>query len=236
MTLTTYGKREWMGSGIIAAFLCVCWVLLIFQLGMVYTGWSLMALTVLSWLAIAAFFRVPHRTIPNDESVLVAPADGVIRDIDVVRNHGIEIFEGQELLRIGIFLSILDVHVNRAPADWDVEYRKYREGRFLDARHPRCSKENEALVLAGNGKAGSRSFPLAVRQISGAIARRIVCQPEPGNSLHKGEIYGMIKFGSRTELFIPDKPWIKVTARIGEKVKSGSTVVAKIETGKKHDE
>ncbi|MDH3981779.1 MAG: phosphatidylserine decarboxylase [Kiritimatiellaceae bacterium] len=228
MKLCRYGKREWLGSGLIALALGAVWLGVMIKFH-APTGIVLMALTFLTWLAIAAFFRVPVRTIPADDLVLVAPADGLVRDIEVVEDHGIELFEGQELIRIGIFLSVLDVHVNRAPCPFEVEYKKYKEGRFLDARSPRCTKENESLVIAGTGQAGGKSFPMAVRQVSGAIARRIVCEANPGDALAKGAIYGMIKFGSRTELYLPNEPWMTAVVSIGDKIHSGSSIIARIQ-------
>lgn len=227
MKLAKYGMREWLGSGVVALLLGMVWWLVALRINPAL-GHGLLVLTALLWLAIAAFFRVPRRVIAAGDDVLVSPADGLVRDIGPVRDHGIELFEGQELLRIGIFLSVLDVHVNRAPCTFSVEYRKYKEGRFLDARDPRCSKENESLVIAGTGQAAGKSFPVAVRQVSGAIARRIVCESKPGARLDKGEIYGMIKFGSRTELYLPNEPWVKVAVKVGDKVRSGSSVIARM--------
>lgn len=226
MKLCRYGIKEWLGSGLIALALSALWLLVMFKLNPA-VGIALLVLTALTWLAIAAFFRVPVRAIPSDNLVLVSPADGLVRDIEIVKDHGIEPFEGQELLCIGIFLSVLDVHVNRAPCTFKVEYKKYKEGRFLDARSPRCAKENESLVIAGTGQAGGREFPMAVRQVSGAIARRIVCEAAPGDTLEKGAIYGMIKFGSRTELYLPNEPWITTAVAIGDKIYSGSSVIAR---------
>lgn len=220
--------REWLGSGLAALAMGGVWLLVLLKLN-VAAGTVLLILTALAWLAIAAFFRVPVRAIPSDDLVLVSPADGLVRDIEVVKDHGIEAFEGLELLRIGIFLSVLDVHVNRAPCAFKVEHRKYKEGRFLDARSPRCAKENESLVIAGTGRAGGKDFPMAVRQVSGAIARRIVCEAAPGDALEKGAIYGMIKFGSRTELYLPNEPWMTARVAIGDKICSGSTVIASIQ-------
>lgn len=218
-----------MGSGGVALVLGILWLFVAFYLQLRVAGIVLLALTTLLWLAIAAFFRVPNRVIPSDENLLVSPADGVVRDIGIVSDHKIELFEGQELLCVGIFLSVLDVHINRAPSEFKVEYKRYKEGRFHDARSPECIRENESLVIAGTGRAAGRVFPVAVRQVSGAIARRIVCSPEPGASLVKGEIYGMIKFGSRTELYLPCEPWMKVAVAIGDKVRSGSSVIARID-------
>jgi len=226
--LTKHGQREWLGAAGIALCLSLVWAGLI-NCGFVVLGYSLLGFTWLLWMAIAAFFRVPVRQIVADPAALVSPADGVVRDIEVVKDHGIEQFAGQPLMRVGIFLSVFDVHVNRAPCDMEVQYRKYKEGRFLDARDTRCSKENESLVIAGTGSAGGKKFPVAIRQVSGAIARRIVCVPEPGSSLKKGEIYGMIKFGSRTELYFPSESGIKVCVQIGDTVRSGSTLMGRVE-------
>ena len=228
MQLTKHGLREWLGGAVIALLLSLAWGWLAVNVSRT-AGGVLLGITWLLWLAVAAFFRVPTRQIVADASALVSPADGVVRDIEAVEDHGIELFAGQKLMRIGIFLSVLDVHVNRAPCDLEVKYRKYKEGRFLDARDNRCAKENESLVIAGTGSAGGRSFPVAIRQVSGAIARRIVCIPQPGDMLKKGDIYGMIKFGSRTELYFPYENSITVCARVGDKVRSGSTLMARIE-------
>lgn len=107
MKLCRYGMREWLGSGLAALAMGGVWLLVLLKLN-VAAGTVLLILTALAWLAIAAFFRVPVRAIPSDDLVLVSPADGLVRDIEVVKDHGIEAFEGLELLRIGIFLSVLD--------------------------------------------------------------------------------------------------------------------------------
>ncbi|MFA7257799.1 MAG: phosphatidylserine decarboxylase [Kiritimatiellales bacterium] len=228
MKLTKHGMQEWLGAAGIALALSLPWGWLAVNVSRT-AGYVLLGITWLLWLAIAAFFRVPKRVIIADPAVLVSPADGVVRDIEEVEDHGIELFAGQKLMRIGIFLSVLDVHVNRAPCDMQVQYRKYKEGRFLDARDNRCAKENESLVIAGTGSAGGKRFSLAIRQVSGAIARRIVCVPQPGSTLKKGEIYGMIKFGSRTELYFPAENGITVCVRVGDKVRSGSSLMGRVE-------
>ncbi|VGO22752.1 phosphatidylserine decarboxylase [Pontiella sulfatireligans] len=226
MKLAKHGKREWFGGGLIALALAAtgAGIALFVHLA---TGVVIAVLAGTAWLALAAFFRVPNRAIPSDPGLILSPADGVVKDIEVTTDHGIELYEGKPLLCIGIFLSVLDVHVNRAPCDLQVEYRKYKEGRFLDARNPRCAKENESLVIAGTAHVGGDTFPVAVRQVSGAIARRIVCEPQPGARLKKGEIYGMIKFGSRTELYLPTGELIIPAVEIGQKVRSGTTVMAR---------
>ena len=226
--LTMYGVREWLGSGIIALILIAIFLFIGSKYQHPVIGWSLAGFTVVVWLAIAAFFRVPDRVIPSNPALLVSPADGLVKDIEMISNCEIDIFKGVDVVRIGIFLSVLDVHVNRAPCDLTVEYKKYRPGKYLDARNGNCSKENEAMTIGGTANADGLVFPMAVRQISGAIARRIVCPQEPGVKLKKGEIYGMIKFGSRTELYLPAEKNIVLSVKVGDRVYSGSSVVGKI--------
>jgi phosphatidylserine decarboxylase len=228
MLLTIHGRREWLGSGILAVLLSLAWGWIAWKAHWM-AGCILLTFTWLLWLAVAAFFRVPNRRIVADGAVLVSPADGVVRDVEAVEDHGIEVFSGQKLMRIGIFLSVLDVHVNRVPCDFEVTYRKYKPGRFLDARDPRCARENESMVLAGTGGAAGRRFPVAIRQISGAIARRIVCNPQPGTTLKKGDIYGMIKFGSRTELYYPCENGFRACVQVGDRVRSGSSRMVSVE-------
>ncbi len=222
MTLTKYGIREWGGGGIVALLLLVGFILLAVSCAPI-AGTTLAMLTVIVYLGLAAFFRNPSRTVTADETQLVSPADGTVRDIEIV-DFDQAPFDGKAL-RIGIFLSVFNVHVNRASADLEVVSKVYREGRYLDARHSNCAKENEAMTIAGNASACGKTFPMGIRQISGAIARRIVCPVDPGRKLAKGEIYGMIKFGSRTELYLPVDGF-DVSVKIGDKVKSGLTVMA----------
>ncbi len=225
MTLTRYGFREWgLAALVTVAVLGCCWWLI--RNHHPAWGWSIGSIAVLLFLGFAAFFRNPHRTIPAAAEVLVSPADGVVRDIGVVEDFDFPPFSGRAR-RIGIFLSVLNVHVNRAPADFAVESKYYREGEYLDARNPECAKRNEAMTIAGTASAGGRKFPLAVRQISGAIARRIVCPVEPGRVLRRGEVYGMIKFGSRTELYLPLEG-IDINVKVGDRVYGGETVMATV--------
>lgn len=225
MTLTRYGLREWGTAGLITLVILIgCWYLI--RHGHPGWGWSVAAVVVVLFLAFAAFFRNPSRTIPADPAILVGPADGVVRDIEVVEDFNFPPFDGKAR-RIGIFLSVLNVHVNRAPAELEVESKFYREGEYLDARNSECAKRNEAMTIAGTATAGGKRFPLAVRQISGAIARRIVCPVDPGRKLRKGEVYGMIKFGSRTELYLPVDGF-EINVKVGDRVYGGETVMATV--------
>ncbi len=226
MTLTRYGIREW-GFAMMMAIIVLVICYFICRAGYHVTAAVLGALALLFFLGIAAFFRNPSRKIPAAPNALVSPADGVVKDIGIVEDFNFPPFHGRAK-RVGIFLSVFNVHVNRAPAELKVESKFYREGRYLDARDAGCIKENEAMTIAGLAKADGKEFPMAVRQISGAIARRIVCPVQPGRQLTKGEIYGMIKFGSRTELYLPVDDNIEIKVKIGDKVYGGETVIAEV--------
>jgi len=169
------------------------------------------------------FFRDPPRKVPDEDGVVVAPADGTITDITEVDNA--EFIDGPAT-RIGIFLSILSVHINRAPYAGRTQYVKYRPGKFFAAMRPRASSENESnsvgMILPDHG-----NKKILIKQISGVIARRIVCTCREGDILSRGEKFGMIKFGSRTELFIPRDLPFEVSVRVGQKVRAGSSVVGR---------
>ncbi len=181
---------------------------------------------LLPWLAVLGilfilyvfyFFRDPERTIPSDPNAVVAAADGVIA--------GIEEMEEPEVLktqtkRVAIFLSVFDVHVNRAPIEGKITYNKLTPGQMLDARNPDASTLNECRTWAFQGYKAT----LVVRQITGAIARRIVAWSKVGDSVAKGERFGMIRFGSRTEVYLPLNSTI--TVKVGDRVRGGATVIA----------
>jgi phosphatidylserine decarboxylase len=180
-----------------------------------------------AWLAIIAalliafcinFFRDPERQTPEDPLAIIAAADGTVADI-------VEIEESEvtnvRMKRVGIFLSVFNVHVNRTPIDGKVTYFQHHPGLFLDARNVEASTKNEALTWAFQGERAT----LVVRQITGAIARRIVPWSKLGDTLKKGERFGMIRFGSRTEVYMPLQ--CEVTVKIGDTVKGGETVIAR---------
>ena len=166
-----------------------------------------------------AFFRDPNRPVPAGPNLIVAPADGRVRDI-------VELDEKEILKtktrRVGIFLSIFDVHTNRAPIDGRIVYRQHHAGLCLDARDPNCSEKNEAMTWAFENPRGA----IVVRQLTGAIARRIVAWANVGDELKKGERFGMIRFGSRTELYLPLDA--EVLVKTGDHVSGGSTVIARL--------
>jgi phosphatidylserine decarboxylase len=179
------------------------------------------------WLWLLAFFRDPERPIPAEPGVMVSPADGTVSDITELDN--VEALGGPAL-RIGIFLSVFNVHINRCPCDAKVVSVAYKKGRFINAmNHHQASEHYEATTLVLADPASGK--PIAVvRQIVGLIARRIICDARPDDMLKRGQRIGMIKFGSRTELIIPK--WMNPEAKvqIGQKVRGAMDIVAAVKT------
>ena len=198
------------------------WILLILA-AIGVAVWFVSAWLSLIFLALSlftiAFFRDPNRPVPPGPNLIVAPADGRVRDI-------VELDEKEILKtktrRVGIFLSIFDVHTNRAPIDGRIVYRQHHAGLCLDARDPNCSEKNEAMTWAFENPRGA----IVVRQLTGAIARRIVAWANVGDELKKGQRFGMIRFGSRTELYLPLDA--EVLVKTGDHVSGGSTVIARL--------
>lgn len=168
-----------------------------------------------------SFFRDPERVVPQDKDILLAPADGKITDIETIDENA---FIGEKAIRIGIFLSIFDVHINRSPCKARVEKITYRQGQYLDARKLESGRINESNDLWMR-KIEPPCDKLIVRQISGAIARKIVCRINEGEELVSGQRFGMIKFGSRTELYVPMCDNVKCLVKTGDKVKAGLTPI-----------
>ncbi|MFO0879089.1 MAG: phosphatidylserine decarboxylase [Gemmataceae bacterium] len=185
-------------------------------------GWALVAVLAVLWLFALAFFRDPHRVVPTEPNALVSPADGVVTHLEEVDDPG---FPGKAF-RVSIFLSVFDVHVNRVPRAGRVSRVAYYPGEFLDARASACPVRNEQLWLdLDDAQLGCM---VRIKQIAGAIARRIVCWVAVGESLAAGERYGMIKFGSRTEVLIPAERVASVAVRIGQTVRGGRDVLLRV--------
>lgn len=165
------------------------------------------------------FFRDPPRKPPADPAALASPADGTISHVETIDDPD---FDGP-VVRISIFLSIFNVHVNRVPRTGSVVGVQYFRGEFLDARHAECAKRNEQLWL--DMVDAATAAPIRIKQVSGAIARRIVCAAKPGDELVIGERYGMIKFGSRTDVLLPAEKVSKVLVKVGDKVQGAQTVL-----------
>jgi phosphatidylserine decarboxylase len=175
---------------------------------------AVLALTVTLFMAL--FFRDPDRIIPVDKGVFVSPADGKVILIKDVYEKDYLKAESKE---ISIFMSIFNVHVNRAPCEGNVSLIKHSPGKFLVAHKDAASIENENTVMVLEGKDGK----ILVRQVAGLVARRIVCKVKVGDVLRRGERYGMIKFGSRLDVYLPKDTEIQI--KIGDKVKAGQTVL-----------
>lgn len=185
--------------------------------------WGLVVLPVWGWLI--AFFRDPERAIPNDPGAMVSPADGMVSDVEVIEHD--EHLAGPAL-RIGIFLSVFNVHVNRSPCDAKVVQTIYKKGKFVNAlKHDVASAENESNTLILADPATGRTIA-TVRQIVGLIARRIICEPKPGDLIRRGQRIGLIKFGSRTELCVPMWMAPKATVKVGQKVRGAADVICVI--------
>jgi len=185
---------------------------------------------ILIW--ILCFFRDPERICPKDSNLLLAPADGQITDIETLEDPPafLREQEGQStaVLRVGIFLSIFNTHINRAPCNVKVEKITYKKGKYKNALNPESARVNESNEL-WLIRTDSPQDRLIVRQISGAIARRIVCDTIEGQQLTGGEKFGMLKFGSRTDLYVPLRENAKCMVKIGDKVKAGLTPLVKYE-------
>ena len=180
-------------------------------------AWAAVPVTALAFL-VFYFFRDPERQIPEEYGLVVAPGDGKVIEITEVEEPSF--FEGP-CRRISIFLSIFDVHVQRAPASGSVVHRAYNPGGFTVAWHPKASQENEQSSLGVVTDSGR----FLVRQIAGLIARRIITYPEEGQTLERGERIGLIRFGSRVDLFIPLE-W-PLECAVGDRAVGGTTVMAR---------
>jgi len=197
----------------------------------VAAGTPAVAAWVLGWTGVAAafgavalfsawFFRNPRRSAPKSDRAVVAPGDGKIVEIceeDEPR------FLKDKSLRISIFLNIFDVHVNRIPCQGTVEQVAYQPGRFLVASRPEATLQNEQNALLIRAVQGTRVLCV---QIAGLIARRIVCWVAPGETVACGERYGLIRFGSRMDVFLPVGTKLKV--KVGEHVKGGETLLGEL--------
>jgi phosphatidylserine decarboxylase len=185
--------------------------------------WPIALVTGVILFLIVWFFRDPTRVVPTEPGLVVSPADGKVVEITRLEYDG---YLDGPAVRIGIFLSIFNVHINRAPLAGRVTSLKYFPGLFLNALNPESATANEAMWIGfEEERAPFRRF--AVRQIAGLFARRIVCDVRPGESLARGHKFGMIKLGSRTELILPATEDLVIVAEIGQKVCAGADVLAR---------
>jgi len=176
----------------------------------------LAAIGVALTLLVLYFFRDPERQIPSDPKNIVSPADGKI--VEIVEDYEPEYLK-EKTTRISIFLSVFDVHVNRIPISGTVEHVRYQKGSFIQAYKSEASSFNEQSVIGIEGS----TCKLVFKQIAGILARRIVCHLRAGNKVSQGDRFGIIKFGSRVDIFIPKNTEIKV--RLKQKVKGGESIL-----------
>jgi phosphatidylserine decarboxylase len=181
-------------------------------------GWKVwMSLGILFSLFIAYFFRNPKRETPDLQNIVLSPADGRVIHVGECEEDR---FLKEKALKISIFMSLFDVHLNRAPVSGKVLERNYLPGQFLVASAEKSSLLNEqnAMILETEDR-----FKILLIQIAGLVARRIVCYAKAGDLLRKGEIFGLIRFGSRVDLYLP--PEVKPIVRVGQHVKGGESII-----------
>ena len=216
--ISLYGWTYWFP--LLLAGICLVLLFVILQI------WWLVAAFAILTLACIAFYRDFDRPIPAESNIMVAPADGKLTEITRLEHYAP--FNGPAL-KVSIFLSVLDVHVNRSPCDGTVLWTRYEEGLFLDARHPDCTNKNQSNTIAlGAPGVSTRGAPIAVvKQIVGAIARRIIAPVTPGEMLTRGQRFGMIAFGSRTELYVPAAENWQPAVPLNTHLKGGRDVILK---------
>ncbi len=186
-------------------------------------------LPLVGFLGVLYFFRDPERRTPPGEEKIIAPADGRVRDVAQVVE---DVFLGLPSVRIGITLSMLNVHMNRAPCTGEITFMKYTAGKFHNALGSKASAENENNVIGIRSTFSGEG--MVVKQIAGAVARRIVSDCDLGTRVERGQRIGMIKFGSRTELFVPMNTGFELLVKPGDRVMAGETVVGILRPGRLH--
>lgn len=173
-------------------------------------------------IMILFLFRDPDRLVPDLLYAIVSPADGKI--VSIERNQSVP-FYSQKMQKISIYLSLFDVHINRIPFNGRVTIREYKSGEYHPAYKPTASEKNEQLLIGLKTQYGM----IFIKQIGGFLARRIVCNIQPGDEVARGERYGMIKFGSRVELYVPLNFLLKV--EVGNHVRAGSYIIGEFVYG-----
>jgi phosphatidylserine decarboxylase len=209
--------HEGYGIIIMLAILAIISTLGGLALGGGLVGWSPSAVLWIFTALCVFFFRDPERQTPNNATAIVSPADGKVIGIDEVDES--QFIHGRAR-RVSIFMSVWNVHVNRVPVDGTVKYIRYQRGRFHVASLPKASAENEQVIIGIESPRGR----ILVKQIAGILARRVVCYLGEGQQVQRSERFGIIKFGSRLEVFVP--PNAKMCVRLKEKVRAGETIIA----------
>ncbi len=198
------------------------WPLLAITIALAYLWWPAAILTGALLALVVSFFRDPPRYIPQTPGLLVSPADGKVIEIAPLDHDE---FVGGPAVRVAIFLTLFNVHVNRMPCAARVIRLRYSPGKFLNASKPEASTQNESMWI-GLEENQAPHRRIVCRQVSGLVARRIVCDLRPGEVFQRGEKFGMIKFGSRTELIVPAEGF-EALVRVGQWIKAGRDVVGR---------
>jgi phosphatidylserine decarboxylase len=193
-------------------------------LSLIGDGLGFIGIALLAWCVY--FFRNPQRTTPVREGLIVAPADGTVQMI-VQADLPPELEEQGTRTRVSIFLNVFDVHVQRVPADGEIKKVVYHPGKFLNASLDKASTDNERSSVLMQLKEGAGT--VAFVQIAGLVARRIICKLTAGQQVRAGELYGLIRFGSRVDIFLPEG--VEPLVSVGQKMVGGETVIADVKSG-----
>ncbi len=215
-----FHKEGYTSLAIVVLFVFVINALADYYDASVYLKWFLYALSAFLLIAILQFFRSPIKRVTPDEGIVLCPADGKV--VVIEETEETEYFQDRRI-QVSIFMSPINVHVNRNPISGIVSYFKYHPGKFLVAWHPKSSTDNERTTVVVKNQS---NVEVLFRQIAGAMARRIVWYVKENDAVTQGAEFGFIKFGSRVDLFLP--LGTEVTVNIGDKVVGGKTVIAKI--------
>ncbi len=223
MKLTHYGKREIGIAAFTVAALCAL---------MIYGSVrvcpyivALLPLPMAVWLFVVWFFRDPDRQTPTGEGLFISPADGNVSDITQIGPASIL---GRDGVMVGVFMNVFSVHVNRSPFDGRIDRVVHKEGAFMDVRDPAAFERNESASIYMTVTHGGQEWPIVFRQVAGLVARRIITDLTPGQQVLRGQRIGMIKFGSRVELYVPRELAGKVCVNIGQATRAGETVLVAI--------
>jgi phosphatidylserine decarboxylase len=220
--LAKYGIREMLAATVAFGALAVVAAL---------TFPPAAVLPAAAWACVMLFFRDPPRR-PAEPDALLSPADGKVVEVSPVAADSMLGVEG---VRIGIFMGLLDVHVNRSPLAGTVERITHSPGGYLDARCGAAAERNESTAILLRCRWAGRSYPLLVRQIAGLVARRIVTDLRVGQQLAAAERIGMVKFGSRVELWAPTELAGELAVSVGQKVRAGRSVLARLPAGDRQE-
>jgi len=218
----SWGRAELliMGLALLIATILTGW--LSWTLVAPWLAYSLTPIPFICLCIIVYFFRDPPRTIPQQPGLMLAPADGKVVEITPIEHDE---YIGGPAVQIALFLSVFNVHINRTPCKARVISLVYTPGEFVTALDPECALRNENTWI-GMEEEDAPHRPFILRQVSGVLARRIVCDLRPGEVVQRGAKIGMIKLGSRTELILPATDDVEIAVEVGQKVRAGVSILA----------